>query len=253
MKYRVQFFLAVLTVCAFLGKAEASERLFTYSYEPETMPEGAREYEQSLTWRHDRGSVKKEYNRFDIREELEYGINDNWTFGLYLNEKVERFKKANGSKSSESEFKSVSLENRFLIWNPAEKNVGLTLYIEPSFGEEETELEEKIILGQRRGDWKWTLNLTHETEWEEDETTGIFEITAGVAKTLNKRWALGAEFRNHNKGEDYQDWDSAFFLGPVVSYRAGNWWATVSVLPQIGSELNAHERLNVRCLFGFDF
>jgi hypothetical protein len=66
---------------------------------------------------------------------------------------------------------------------------------------------------------------------------------------------------------EYEEFEhSAFFLGPVVSYRHEKWWATLTVLPQIygknydgnpdnnkGLVLDEHERVNIRLLFGFSF
>jgi len=53
------------------------------------------------------------------------------------------------------------------------------------------------------------------------------------------------------------------FVGPVVSYRQEEWWAALTVLPQIFGanfqgnpggnsqlELEGHERVNIRLLFG---
>ena len=64
---------------------------------------------------------------------------------------------------SDFDFKGISFENRYMVLNPASHAVGLTLYLEPCFSGDEAELEEKIILGQRYGNWKWALNLTHAT------------------------------------------------------------------------------------------
>ena len=45
---------------------------------------------------------------------------------------------------------------------------------------------------------------------------------------IHKRWNLGLEFRNHNELPEYKEWENtAFFLGPVVSYRQEKWWITV--------------------------
>src|SRR6185503_6627965 len=101
------------------------------------------------------------------------------------------------TEADEEEFRfdGISLENRFMVLNPAEHVVGLTLYLEPTYAGDEAELEQKIILGQRYGDWKWALNLTHATEWEDDfrETEGEVEVSFGIARQLSPRWALGIE------------------------------------------------------------
>jgi len=53
---------------------------------------------------------------------------------------------------------------------------------------------------------------------------------------------------------------------PVLSYRQEKWWAALTVMPQVygwnnsrsqdgntGLELNDHEKVNIRLLFGFNF
>ena len=268
--------LAGVLACGFGLAANASERRFTFSYEPETMPQGAMEFEQTVslgTQRTSGGDVKQQnYNKWQLREELEYGVTDNYTFSFYLNFASESFRDLSTSPAtdqSEFKFDGVSLENRYMILNPANHLVGLTLYLEPRFGGDETELEQKIILGQRYGDWKWALNFTHATEWSDNfhKTEGEFETTFGLGRDLGKHWFAGLEFRNHNEIPEYKDWENtAFFLGPVVSYRTEKWWATLTVMPQIYGanytgnpdnnshfELEGHERVNVRLMFGFSF
>jgi len=255
-----------------LSGIRADERRFTYTYEPETLPAGAAEFEQWVTLRTQRTKNvgQQNFNEWEIREELEYGVTDRYSVSLYLNAKAESFRDpAARTYSSEFEFTGVSIENRYLLWNPAEHVVGLTLYLEPRFSGEEAELEQKIILGQRHGDWKWAFNLTHATEWEDNfhETGGELEATLGIARDLGKHWSLGIELRNHNEFPEYRKWEhTALFLGPVVSYRQEGWWAALTVLPQVyganfGSDpdgkrnlvLDEHERVNVRFILGIDF
>jgi len=261
------------TLALFAAGASANDRLFTYSYEPETMPQGAFEVEQWVTWRALRNSRvgQDNYHRFQFRTELEYGVTDRYTVGLYVNEQYERFRDP-GTRRSMDEFcwKGISLENRYMVLNPATSPVGLTLYLEPTYDGIDFELEQKIILGQRHGDWKWAVNLIHATEWEDhfEETEGEVEFTAGLTRMIGKHWALGVEARNHNELPEYREWEnSALYVGPVVSYRRENWWATLTVMPQVwgdnfhgpdpdgnrGLELEGHERWNARLIFGFSF
>src|SRR6478736_2134537 len=74
--------------------ASANERLFTYSYEPETMPQGAWEVEQWFTLRAGRNSTvgQKDYQRWEFRTEAEYGVTDCYTVSLYVNESYETFR-----------------------------------------------------------------------------------------------------------------------------------------------------------------
>jgi hypothetical protein len=157
-----------------------------------------------------------------------------------------------------------------MVLNPAEHPVGLALYFEPRYSGEEAELEEKIIVGQRLGDWKWAANLIHATEWADNlhSMEGELEFSFGITRRLNKRWSLGLELRDHNEIPEYKVWENtAIFLGPVVTYTQENWWATLTVLPQlygtrfsspdpdgeVGLELEGHERVNVRLIFGITF
>lgn len=247
----------------------ASDRLFTYTYEPEGMPKGAAEFEQWVTLRTQRSRHvgQENFNRWELREELEYGVTDHYTIDLYLNTKAESFRDpATGRDESAFEFAGISVANRFLLLNPATHPVGLTLYLEPTFSGEEAAFEQKLIFGQRHGSWKWALNLIHETEWEDNfhETVGEFEATLGVSRELTKNWWLGLEVRNINEMPDYREWESsALYAGPALHYRRENWWATLTVLPQVwgkdydgnrdrtsGLDLTHQERLNLRLIFG---
>src|SRR5262245_44744400 len=75
---RGRFTLLAGVACLALSlvNAGATERLFTYTYEPETMPKGGFEYEQWVTARLTRNDAveQEHYNRWEFREELEYGL-----------------------------------------------------------------------------------------------------------------------------------------------------------------------------------
>jgi hypothetical protein len=269
MKVKKTLVLAVLGCSAVV---QGDTRRFTYTYEPETMPEGGMEYEQWATFRGVRNKTvgQDDYKKFELRHEFEYGVTDRYSVSLYVNENQESFRDVStGGDYSKWKFDGVSIENRYMLWNPAEKPVGLTLYLEPRFSGDEAEIEEKIILGQRFGNWKWAFNLTHATEWEDDlhETEGEVEGTFGIARDIGKHWSVGIEVRDHNEIPEYREWENtAVFVGPAVGYRRNNWWVAVSVLPQIYGanftgdpdgnkhlELEGHERVNVRMVFSIGF
>ncbi|MGN6552794.1 MAG: hypothetical protein ACTHLW_03565 [Verrucomicrobiota bacterium] len=270
---RNQTFAGLLACGLGLASATANERFFTYTYEPETLPQGVTEYEQWVTLRSGRNSTvgQENYNKWELREELEYGVTDNYTVSLYLNQESTTYRDplTDENVSSGFEFKGVSIENRYMLLNPAEHAVGLALYLEPTFAGDEAELEQKIILGQRFGDWKWALNLTHATEWEDNfhSTEGEVEVSFGLTRRLNDHWSLGFEARDHNELPEYEQWENtAFYLGPVVTFQQEKWWATLTVMPQICGanfsenpdgnshlELEGHERLNMRLIVGFSF
>ncbi len=263
---------AFAVLAAGMAALHADDRRFTYSYEPETLPQGVTEFEQWVTWRAQRNAAVDQgnFSRFDLREEVEYGVTDNYTVSLYLNNKVEHFREVStASNVSEFTFDGISIENRYMVLNPADHAVGLTLYLEPRFSGVETELEQKVILGQRHGDWKWAFNLTHSTEWGDHfrAVAGEVEVSLGLAHQLGKRWSLGIEVLDTNDLPEYAKWENTvIYLGPVVSYHTEKWWAALTVMPQVYGinfdtdadgerhlELSGHERVNVRLLFGVTF
>src|ERR1043165_2401920 len=107
-----------------------------------------------------------------------------------------------------------------MVLNPVEHKVGLALYLEPRYNGDNAELEQKIILGQRHGDWKWAFNLTHATEWEDHfhETEGEVEASFGITRRLSRHWSLGVEARDHNELPEYKEWENtALYIGPVIT------------------------------------
>jgi len=272
MKACNQTTLAALYCALSLLPASATERYFTYTYEPETMPRGASEYEQWVTLAAGRDAAvgQENYRRWVFREELEYGVTDNYTVSFYLNESLENYyNNFSHQNVSDLQFVGVSLENRYMVLNPADHAVGLALYLEPLIGGSQAEIEERIILGQRRGDWKWALNLTQATEWKDDFRTleGEVEVSLGITRHFGPRWSVGLEARDNNELPDYQIWENtALYVGPVATYAEERWWATLSVMPQVYGanfqdnpdgnshlDLEGHERWNVRLIFGFSF
>ena len=272
MKLNVCVLTGALAMGALVVTSRADDRRFTYTYEPETPPAGSLELENWITLGAGRNATvgQKDYNQWDLRQELEYGVTDRYALGLYLNERASNFQDpGTGGHESSFDWKGVSLENRFSLLNPAEHAVGVTLYLEGTYSGEEAELEQKVIIGQRHGDWKWALNLIHAIEWEDNLSKREGELGAsfGLARDLGKHWSVGLELRDETLLPDYKKVEgTAFFLGPVVSYHQEKWWAALTVMPQIygwnndGSEdgnrqleLVDHEKLNVRLQFGFNF
>jgi len=271
MNQQKLFALGIALTAGLTLTARADERLFTYTYEPETLPQGAWALEQWVTWRAGKtvGVGKENYNRLQFREELEYGVTDRYTMAFYVNSDYQSYDGPGGSDVSAFEWSGVSLENVYLVLNPAEKPVGLSLYLEGAIANGEAELEEKIILGQRYGNWKWALNLVHATEWEDDfgDVEGEVEFDFGLSCILSPRWALGFEVRGQSHLPNYEEWeDFALYIGPALSYRRDRWFATLTVMPQVYGwnnggnpddntrlDLDGHERWNTRLIFGFNF
>jgi len=255
-----------------LASASANERLFTYTYEPETMPKGGWEFENWVTARDGRNDNvgQKDFHEWEFRQSVEYGVTDNWTTELYFNSHQQSFRDpVSGNRHTDFRWDGISLENRYQVWNQADHPVGLTLYLEPRISDSGGEIEAKVILGQRYGQWKWAMNLTHEAEWFNHfhNCEGETELSFGLARMIGKHWAVGFEFRDNAELEEYKVWDNnAFYAGPVVAYRADRWWASLAFMPQVfgnnfpdnpdgnpNLELEDHERWNTRLIFGINF
>ena len=81
MKLICYILTGVLVTGALVVTAKADERRFTYVYEPETLPAGAFEVENWVTLGAGRNATvgQEHYQRWDFRQELEYGVTDWYT------------------------------------------------------------------------------------------------------------------------------------------------------------------------------
>src|SRR5437667_10069609 len=105
--------LSILAGAASLQTAAATERIFTYSYEPETMPARAMEFEQWVTLRTQRNRAvgQENFNRWEIRHEFEYGVTDNYSLSLYANSRAESYRDpATSTDHSSFHFDGISLD-----------------------------------------------------------------------------------------------------------------------------------------------
>ncbi len=118
---------------------------------------------------------------------VEYGFTDNYTASFYLNGSYQNFHNpVTNNNDSRLVWDGLSVENRYMLLNPADHAIGLTLYAEPRVSDRAAEMETKIIPGQRFAeDWKWALNLGHATEWPmngKDVTEGKVELNFGITQ-----------------------------------------------------------------------
>ena len=264
---------SLATTLGIVGAAlavHADERFFTYSYEADVLPKGAVEFEQWITYRG--GKESGNFSRWDLREELEFGVTDRYTTAVYLNFRDTHSDLTDDPADDEDEFefKGISSEHKFQFLNPHTKPLGFLGYGEVTTDGNELELEEKLIFQKLFGpDEKWNavFNVIFEQEWEyESEETGeesVLEFTAGLSYRLTSNWAVGVEARHHRvyEGMYSDELANAWFVGPNVHYGKDKWWATLTVLPQVagdpdtrwGLELEEHTRVEVRLIAGYNF
>jgi len=254
---------AGLAVAVAASPVAASERHFTYTYESAVLSPGVRELEPWSTFRLGKSDF---YSRFDSRIEAELGLTDRLQTALYLNAKAVTAD-GPGGRSSSTELEGISSEWKLKLSDPVADRAGSALYAELSAGPSEVELEGKLILDKRAGRLLGALNLVAEHEWgfegAETEQETAFEMDGAACWFLTPALTAGLEVRSHTvwlPGDEPTR--SALFLGPTVSYARERWWIAASVLPQVRAlagkseghlDLEEHEKVEVRVLFGLEF
>jgi len=303
MKFRSAFAVAVL-FCASATRSPAA--VFAWTYTTDVASKGEVEFEQWVTARSEKEHGN--YNAIDFREEFEYGVTDNFQLALYLNH---RYVYANSDVPAEDpahpenrlpgryktggedvrgshnparpfddyRFESVSFEGIYRLLSPYKDPIGLAMYFEPTIGDDEKELEWKVILQKNWFEDRlvWALNINYELEFEKAdeggyERDGIFEWFTGVSYRFIRNWSAGLEFWNRHEFADATVHEhSAYFIGPTIHYGGERWWATLGFLHQlpIGQAFShedkefaahngyifgdEHEKYYVRLRVGFEF
>ncbi|MCC6899462.1 MAG: hypothetical protein IT377_10835 [Polyangiaceae bacterium] len=272
MSLRSALFTAAL-LAALPGTAAASERHFTYTYESNVLNPGDVELEPWTTWRAGRESY---YSRFDQRLEFEFGVVPDLQMAWYWNMTALTADETDATSGQTTrvsgfEFGGVSNEWKYKLSDSFADSIGSALYFEWTAAPAEAELEAKVILDKRMGNALVALNLVGEHEWEfeaKGDTKREIELEADLAfgYFLTPTLVLGLEARSHSELEGGKEHEvTAFSVGPSVAYAQKAWWMAATVQPQVfaikGEEegdddssldLEHHERVNVRVLFGMD-
>ena len=240
------------------------------------------------------------YSVIDFREEFEYGVTDNFQLALYLNhhyvdanddvpvaDPAHPKKRLPGVYETGGEdvhagynpakpfdsyhFESVSLEGIYRLLSPYKDPIGLALYFVPSAGDQETELEWKILLQKNWLEDRlvWALNVNYELEYEKSEDgyerDGMFEWFTGLSYRFVRNWSAGLEFWNHHEFADatvhehsaYYSWDRRFIMvangggrlwGSFISYQSGRHLARITrSLPRTTATSSAMSTKNITC------
>jgi hypothetical protein len=290
-------FAGVAAVALFAAvPALAGESPFGYVYTTDTHERGEREIEQWLTHRH--GQSRGDYDLWQARTEFEYGITDRLQTALYLNydHVTALHNRTDGTtgpgafvpdsadsdaRYSRTFFQSFSNEWIYRVLSPYKNPIGLALYIEPTWGPDERELETKLILQKNflTDRLVWAANFTAAAEIErfhgDWENEGELEFTTGLAYRLASRWHAGLEYRHHRgyQGRGFSAGKRVYavnFIGPSVNYVAHHWSITATFLTQLANATaynddaraaivngrfygEHHERSELRVKLGFEF
>ena len=249
MKIRNTLRVAILCASTIAtGSVDAGERRFTYVYEATTLAKGEREYEQWVTWKTAK-ETDRDFDRFDFRHELEWGVTDNFQLAFYFADWRYDADKRKG------DFRDIALEAIYNFTSPVTDPVGLSLYGEIQIGDEKLELEGKLILEKDFGSVVLAYNAILEAEWEGshlEEDKGEFAQTVGLSYQFSPRFLAGIELLHEI---EIPDWRGArgkglLYLGPNFSYRTEKWWATLTPLFQV-SDVEDEPDFQMRLIVGF--
>ncbi len=267
-KYGVKFVLLAVAAAALPATSFADESIFAWTYTTDLLPKGKWEVEHWTTAR-----LKKEhgtYNVVDFREEIEYGVLDNFQVALYLNHHDVSAKDSLPAEDSQNpghrlrgsyvtggedvhadhdsslpfdsyHFESVSTELIYRVLSPYKDPIGLAFYMEPEIGDEEAEIEWKVLLHKTwlEDTLVWAFNANYGLEFEKEEEGGyerdaMFEWFTGLSYRFISNWSVALEFWNHHEFADATEHEhSAYFLGPTIHYGGKRWWATLGFLHQL--------------------
>jgi len=261
-----------LLILFFSSRAFSGEPLFGYLYTTDLAPQGKWEFEQWITDRE--GQANGYFHHVDMRSEVEYGLTDNFQVALYVNymyadesgnsvagktEGIEiPYYHDPDTRYQTGRFDGLSMEFLYRAMSPYVDPVGLAFYVEPEFGTWETGVEFRAIVQKNYFDDQLILaaNLWIEFEDEHgsnlvtpgsnDVPTGAIseatfaELDLGASYRFTSNWMIGLEFRNHNEYQGYtlaqsQQDHTAFFLGPNIHYGSQHFFATLSILRQLGT------------------
>ena len=255
-RHRALAFAAALVASATV--ASADPRPFTFSNDTYPMGKGDFEFEQWATWEH-HTDEDPGHNRIVFREELEFGVADNFDLAVYL----PTWSYEDTDEDDGLKFQSVDVEAIVYLSNPVEDVVGFGIYNEAKIGEESLGFETKLLLQKDVGNWVFAYNLVLETEIEgifhgaedENEIEGELKHTFGVAYALTEGIFVGAEAVVESEYEDWSEYEgTSVYAGPVVSVQnLGPVWITATPAFLLTQEDEGEPDLEFRVIVGYQF
>ena len=247
--------LYIVLLCASLittGRVNASERRSTFVYETTTLPKGEWEFEQWVTWKTAK-ETHRDYDRFDFRTEIEFGVTDNFQLGIYLSDW--RYEETRSEGKHGGDWRDIAVEGIWNLWDPATEPFGLALYGEVKVGDDMVELEGKLLIQKNFGKITLAYNAIIEAEWEGShyhEDKGELAQTFGLSYQFSPKFLAGVELLHEFSIPDWRGirGKGVLYVGPNFSYRTEKWWATITPLFQV-SDVEDEPDFQMRLIFGF--
>jgi hypothetical protein len=204
--------------------AAADRRLFTYTYEYSTVPQGSTALqlwhtEDRSTWEPD--SAHSMENRFEI----EHGLSDHWDAGL-LSVFGQTASNSPGLAPQPYSFKQIKLETRYRFADRGEWPVDVLAYGEliKWFGEGIYELEGRAVAARNFDSVTAAVNVFGVAVFD-PKPRGVFGYAGALSYELHPKFSLGAEA--HGERNDGA-WSHA--AGPAASLApAANLWVAFTL------------------------
>jgi len=264
-----------LLACATASPALADETPFATIYTARLIPAGEAEAEQTAIFRV--GKPHESYSAVEGQSEIEYGLAPDLQLAGYLNYTWQREDLGSAPARSGFDFTNTSLEAIWQLADPTTQSFGLALYLEPAYGPDYRELEEKLILQKNLFDQRLVLaaNIALEQEWNRAagdwQRNSELRLLAGAAWRLAPQWTVGTEFEAKREYDGLLLWQQSapaadsFFLGPTLQYDSGEYSVTLGATAQLPFAANlshepgetvggfAHEEERYRVLLHVEF
>jgi len=245
--------------------AHADESLLGYIKGAETLPEGAKEFDQSITLRKDKGTGR--YTAWNTVSEIEFGVTDRFTLGAYV--KMQSLDTAGlsidaylpGARKHSLKLSGVEVSAKYNWLSPAKDDFGLAGYsslnydwIDPHSGQDKDTLSAEFkLLAQKyfmEGQLVWMsnagieatyatrapiANLPANFEWPTDPEMEIeLRIGTGLTYRFAPNWFVGGEVLYETEFETevgQERW--SIFSGPSLHYANARFWTTLTWFPQL--------------------
>ncbi|HEY4284958.1 MAG TPA: hypothetical protein VGM62_17985 [Chthoniobacterales bacterium] len=249
MKRTVVLYLLIFGISAL--QTFGGVRHFTYLYETPTSPPGGFESENWVTW--ERTTDPTRVDEVAFRHELEFGLTDHFQASIYFAD----WSYSREDNRSHVGFDDVGVELIYNLTNPVLDPVGISVYQEYKGGNRLFEWESKVIAQKNLGPWILVYNATLEAVWEGEglnEHEGEFSQSLGASYEITPRLSVGLEFLHEFVFPKWKDDETIrnLFVGPNVSYRQKNWFATMTGLVQATDTADEAD-FQIRTIFGIAF
>jgi hypothetical protein len=179
--------ILVLPALALAGSstAWADEPVFGFIYTTDLLPQGQKEIEEWLTWRHQKAGGY--YDQLENRSEFSYGVTDRFQLSGYLNwnwthayhnavdgttappEQFSDFTAGPNEHFAATRFVGASVEGIYRVLSPYTDWIGFALYVEPTVGPNFQEVETRLIFQKNFLDDRLIIasNLTFAPEFRQ--------------------------------------------------------------------------------------